>query len=109
MEQPPTEYLNPTISDVQLQKPTPGTRAMTFTMRTAGERFAVMMWNPQFVVPNESEWEPLSEERLNECFADCEVCQVFEPKTQRARMEFQKPDDHPMVKAARMEFKRLAG
>ncbi len=90
MEQPPLEYTNPTISDVLVGRVTRGTRIVSFTMKTAGERLLVILWNPQLVRPDE--WEPLSAEQLQTCFADCDMCSVFNWDTNRARMEFQKTD-----------------
>ncbi len=106
MEQPPLEYTNPTISDVRVGRETRGTRIVSFTMKTAGERLLVILWNPQLVRPDE--WEPLSAEQLQTCFADCDMCSVFNCDTNRARMEFQKTHAHPMVKAGRIQLERLA-
>ncbi len=121
MEQPPLEYTNPTISDGVVGRVTRGTRIVSFKMRTAGERLLVILWNPQLVRPDE--WEPLSAEQLQTCFADCDMCSVFNWDTNRARMEFQKTDAltrwskrlgfnskawRPMVKAARIQLERLA-
>ena len=103
MQQPPREFIKPTIADAR--KSTEVREAMTFTMTSAGEVYGVLIWNPQLVLPGEGKWEPLSVELLHECFADCDICQVFDPDTQQARMEFQKADAHPLVKAARICFK----
>ena len=107
MEQPPLEYTNPTISDVRVGRETRGTRIVSFTMKTAGERLLVILWNPQLVRPDKPEWEPLSVEQLQKCFADCDMCSVFNWDTNKARMEFQKTA-HPMVKAGRIQLERLA-
>ena len=104
MEQPPLEYIHPSISEVQVNKVTHGMRTISFTMTTAGEKHSITMWNPQLVHPDETELQPLSEAQLLDCFTDCDICSVFQMDTNRARMEFQKNDDHPIVKASRIQF-----
>ena len=103
MQEPPTEFIKPTISDVRVS--TEVREMMTFTMTSAGEMFGVLMWNPQLVVSDADDWAPLSVEQLHDCFTECEICSVFDPETQQARMEFQKVDKHLIVKAARISFK----
>lgn len=106
MEQPPLEFTKPTISEVRPGQATRGKGSLSFKIGTAGESFSVTLWNPRLVRPDGL--KPLSAEQLEECFADCGICSVFNQNTNDARMEFQKVDVHLIVKATRIQLEHLA-